>query len=697
MSTRTVTPPLIPLNSFPLLDSMTNQCQPQDPIKPLKGSMIDNINADITRRCSSDVLLYLADFLPHDKEVILFGRTSHSNLLALKDYRMKGKLYWTDVFMNSYTSMNDAMTPCRGRPLSLTDFPQFAIGRFDRITLDRIDEIEKLMMNQTIDTNTSNQTLSPTTPSINRMHDIRVHLIEHKIAMNRLKIRWEGRTTPKSLPFIRLLIDGTKIITENGKVNRCHYTKFDDIQERYTYFDREIKNWSQIEMVNLHWVEQSDHILTFLSQLPNSVISLKLPRFVNESLHSVMLPSSLTYLRFGHVWNQLASGWPPLPTSLKILILGHRFDQSMAGFQFPQSISRMNLGDQFNQPLLVWNLPIALKHLKLSNDWNLPIPLLGVLSSSIETFEFGMKFNQPVDGLRFPCTLRSLIFGYEFNHRIDQLQLPTSLTELDLGGEFNHPIEGNIFPPHLVTLKLSNRFNHPINSWKLPSTLTQLRFGYSFDQPISSIEFDFWPISLIELSWHFRLDWIEADEIKFELESIAIYGPTNPNFATLQPELTPESIVVRLSPESLHFIPPSRAELTQPSNQQQLVSSADHQSYSPSSFDAFHSACPYPHSHPSSSFPPPSPPLLGRLPILNKEGSVSLMSYRGTFAYGRAEVKKMIQTQILAEANTNILSNDVIHQINYRRQQAYDEKENARLVDQEIESNGESDLYSSDD
>ena len=153
-----------------------------------------------------------------------------------------------------------------------------------------------------------------------------------------------------------------------------------------------------------------------------------------------------------------------LPHNIKILTLGHDFNQSI---QLPQSLQTLTFGAWFNQPIV---LPQSLHILKFGFHFNQSIQL----PQSLQTLCFGAMFNQPLNAL--PHNLQILTFGHNFNHPI---VLPQSLKVLIFGNRFEQQLD--LLPQNLQTLILGNNFIHPII---LPQNLLTLKFGLNFNQPL---------------------------------------------------------------------------------------------------------------------------------------------------------------------------------------------------------------------
>jgi hypothetical protein len=93
------------------------------------------------------------------------------------------------------------------------------------------------------------------------------------------------------------------------------------------------------------------------------------------------------------------------------------------------------------------------------------------LPSSIRELKFGLCFNQHVEGLHLPSSLLTLEFGLFFNQLLDKLKLPQSLQRLILGDSFQHSIQNMIFSPTFESLVLGSRVTYPL-SMNIPRNIT---------------------------------------------------------------------------------------------------------------------------------------------------------------------------------------------------------------------------------
>ncbi|GAM20833.1 hypothetical protein SAMD00019534_040080 [Acytostelium subglobosum LB1] len=162
----------------------------------------------------------------------------------------------------------------------------------------------------------------------------------------------------------------------------------------------------------------------------------------------------------------------------------------------PTSITKLQLGDLFNQQLNKPNMiPSSLVTLKFGRNFNQPL-VIDMLPTSITKLRFGESFNQPIPFGALPSSLLTLSFSYAFIQTIQPRSLPPSLTNLDFnrprGGTINLtltlvmpkfkqplPLEIGTIPSSVHTLNLP-RWYHPVQIHQdyLPASLKHLTINY---------------------------------------------------------------------------------------------------------------------------------------------------------------------------------------------------------------------------
>ncbi|GAM19827.1 hypothetical protein SAMD00019534_030020, partial [Acytostelium subglobosum LB1] len=262
-----------------------------------------------------------------------------------------------------------------------------------------------------------------------------------------------------------------------------------------------------------------------------SLTSLKCGISFNHPIAPNSLPSSLTSLEFGELFNLPLDENVWLPPSLLTLRFGYCFNQPVEPGTLPSSLTELEFGDMFNQVIEPLTLPQSLLTLKFSFHFNQPIKS-DTLPVSLTNLVFGDMFSQPLDGL-LPLSLKSLAIGQNYlpdftlkehqsitelnissfllrpmhiddipssvhtlsispmiwlEENMEHLPIPRSVTDLYLGVYFNLPIGSffgiNLKNSSITILNLGSLFNQVIEPGVLPSTLKHLDCGHSFNQKL---------------------------------------------------------------------------------------------------------------------------------------------------------------------------------------------------------------------
>ncbi|GAM28333.1 hypothetical protein SAMD00019534_115090, partial [Acytostelium subglobosum LB1] len=137
---------------------------------------------------------------------------------------------------------------------------------------------------------------------------------------------------------------------------------------------------------------------------PNTLTSLTFDLF-SKPLEVGFLPSSLTYLDFGRVFNR------PID-SLRTMVYEPDHPEGVYRTTLP-NLQSLVLGSRFNNPILE-----------------------GVFGLSLTYIEIGWAFNFPLIPGVLPSSLKKLILGDSFNYALDQDVLPPSLKSLAIGRKF---------------------------------------------------------------------------------------------------------------------------------------------------------------------------------------------------------------------------------------------------------------------
>ena len=453
---------------------------------------------DHTRTCAVDVLLHITTFMG-DKNARSFAHTSKSNLSALRRYQYERPLDVVKLLIK-YRRLIESSSNNTGRSLF---HPRCAFGQWNSIAID-CSLVQSLHPRRSKRSNK---------PLVNFIDDYIQSREMMKLNSTSQSLRLKSVVSHSSLPTFKWLM---KLFRIRPYELIWHYSfDGDSASDRDLLRLRDIiPHWNEIQVLNTSGATIKNPAES-ISPFPSSLTHLRI-LYLSDDMARIILPSNLKKFEFACDREQSCDKWPQMPSTLETLIL-NGYAQSLKNYDLPSSLTHLQIDCHTRQldksvfSLKECQLPSTLKFLKLADQWNLPVEELGELPNSLETLEFGEKFDQPVDRLKLPPSLKSLIFGLKFNHSIDSLILPQSLTHLSFVLLFNQPIRGDIFPPQLKSLTLSPIFNQPIDEWKLPHSLTHIKFGYEFDQPIHDLPINFWPTSLVSFDWYqFPIKWVQS-------------------------------------------------------------------------------------------------------------------------------------------------------------------------------------------
>lgn len=122
---------------------------------------------------------------------------------------------------------------------------------------------------------------------------------------------------------------------------------------------------------------------------------------------------------------------------------------------------------------------------------------------SVKTITFGRDFTKPVGGVQWPPLLEVLRFGFHWNGSLDGVLLPSRLKTISFDWHFNQSLDGVTFPSSLRELSFGYKFNRHLDSAKFPSGLAKISFGETFDQEIFGVT---WPSGLESLTFGRRFN-----------------------------------------------------------------------------------------------------------------------------------------------------------------------------------------------
>lgn len=113
---------------------------------------------------------------------------------------------------------------------------------------------------------------------------------------------------------------------------------------------------------------------------------------------------------------------------------------------------------------------------------------------------FGAWFNQRIEGITWPTSLKQLTLGSAFNQPIAGAVWPESLQQLSLGEAFNQAIN-TTWPangPRSIVFERGSRFNCDLETAELPVELEELTLACHYNNPIVLVK---WPASLRKLAF----------------------------------------------------------------------------------------------------------------------------------------------------------------------------------------------------
>ena len=463
-----------------------------------RSKRIDSI--DHTRTCAVDVLLHMTTFI-EDKDVRSFAHTSKSNLSAMRRYEYKGTL-WIVGHLLMYSKLLDEHIDDDSSGRSIFH-PQLAFGQWSDIRIIgdqlnlfhswRIEQSNQSSVKLLIDYIQSREMIRLHSPSLS------LTLVDFTQLSSLTSLKWLMQMLPICVYKLRILHQ-----CNESSLSWRDFKLLHDI----------VPHWDNIQVLGVWSLKEIKDFIQPNCRFPSSLTELQLESWEYD-WSQVVLPTSLKTFQLCCNLNCSTDKWPQIPPTLETLVL-RGYGRSLENYRLPPSLTQLQI--EFHQvrgshaltlSLKKCRLPSTLKLLKMDGPCNLPVDGLDALPDSLETLEFGYRFNQPLDQIKLPSSLQSLLFGWCFDYFIDGLVLPQSLTHLDLGCKFNQPIRGDIFPPQLKSLILGYSFNQLIHEWKLPNSLTQLQFGVSFWQQICGLPLDYWPSALTQLSWwQYPIKWI---------------------------------------------------------------------------------------------------------------------------------------------------------------------------------------------
>ena len=117
----------------------------------------------------------------------------------------------------------------------------------------------------------------------------------------------------------------------------------------------------------------------------------------DDRLSPDMLPTRLTFLRFGNEFNQpLDKG--VLPDGLPVLRFGHMFNQPLEKGVLPNGLTNLTFGHSFNHTLKNGVFPEGLQHIRFGLGFDQPFETFrqpGYIPASVVTVTFARNYDLP--------------------------------------------------------------------------------------------------------------------------------------------------------------------------------------------------------------------------------------------------------------------------------------------------------------
>lgn len=191
------------------------------------------------------------------------------------------------------------------------------------------------------------------------------------------------------------------------------------------------------------------------------------------------------------------------PCALKELYLS-AWNEALSGAKFPDSLEVLSVNNFSDDLPLVGVKWHSVKKLFLVNFDRCIIESEGLgIEWPVGLEELYLhKFNQPIDDVKWPDTLKVLYFGDWWDESIVEVKFPDSLEDLQLGINFRGSLVGVEWPRSLKKLYLG-AYNSSLDDVVWPDSLEELDMS-KFSQSIDGVQ---WPKSLKKL-------WYSYDEYR---------------------------------------------------------------------------------------------------------------------------------------------------------------------------------------
>ena len=124
---------------------------------------------------------------------------------------------------------------------------------------------------------------------------------------------------------------------------------------------------------------------------------------------------------------------------------------------------------------------------------------IGLSWKDVESLTCGCNFDQSLEDVTFPSSLKSIIFGAHFDQSLKHVRFASDIRSLTFGANFNQSLEfslpsrleslvfGELFKQSLKTSTFGEAFDQSLKEIDWPSNLQTLAFGFCFDQSLKDV------------------------------------------------------------------------------------------------------------------------------------------------------------------------------------------------------------------
>eukprot|EP00438_Fugacium_kawagutii_P005588 Skav209407 [mRNA] locus=scaffold2187:64535:81641:+ [translate_table: standard] len=154
-------------------------------------------------------------------------------------------------------------------------------------------------------------------------------------------------------------------------------------------------------------------------------------------------------------------------------------------YHLVKGLEVLTFGSSFDETLEAVTLPSSLRSLKFGAEFNQSLARVNL--PSLQHLTFGVSFNQSLKNVILPESLKSLTFGDRFNQSLTGVSLPSSLVSLSFGADFNQSLEQVALPSGLENLIFGHSFSQGLDQVVLPSELQRLSLGGGFKQNLKHV------------------------------------------------------------------------------------------------------------------------------------------------------------------------------------------------------------------